>query len=86
MIEQINEQIDCICIYKKSPSCVFPYKIKWNSRTYIIKKIGYHYKRRDGRFIYHIFSVATDTLAFKLKLDTETLFWYVEEVSDGSAN
>lgn len=86
MIEQINEQIDCICVYRRSPACVVPYKIKWNGRVYKITKLGYHHKRRDGRYVYHIFSVATDSLFFKLKLDTETLYWYVEEVSDGSAN
>lgn len=86
MIEYINEQIDCICVYKKSPSIVVPQKIKWNGRVYKITKLGYHHKRRDGRYIYHIFSVSTDTLAFKLKLDTETLRWWLEEVSDGSSN
>ena len=84
MIEHINEQIDCICVYKKIGATVMPYQIKWNGRVYKITKLGYHHKRRDGRYIYHIFSVATDSLAFKLKLDTETLHWYVEEVSDGS--
>jgi hypothetical protein len=86
MIEHINEQIDCICIYKKSSSGVMPVKIKWNGRVYKIKKLGYHHKRRDGRYIYHIFSVSSDSLAFKLKLDTQTLKWWVEEVSDGSPN
>lgn len=86
MIEKINERIDCICIYKKAPASVIPYKIRWNGREYLIAKIGYHHKRREGRYIYHIFSVSSDTLFFKLKLDTQTLYWYVEEVSDGSAD
>jgi hypothetical protein len=86
MIEKINEQVDCICIYKRVGGSVMPYKIRWNGRIYKITKVGYHHKRRDGRYIYHIFSVATNTLFFKLKLDTETLHWYVEEVSDGSSN
>ena len=84
MLELINEQIDCVCKYTKSPASVVPIEIKWNGRTYTIIKVGYHHKRRDGRYVYHIFSVSTATLFFKLKLDTETLHWYVEEVSDGS--
>ncbi len=86
MIEHINEQIDCICIYEKLGAIVKPYKIKWNGRVYKITTLGYHHVRRDGRYIHHIFSVATETLAFKLRLDSETLHWYVEEVSDGAPN
>ena len=86
MIEHINEQIECICVYRKSSPSVMPVKIKWNGRIYKIVKLGYHHKRRDGRYVYHIFSVTSDYLAFKLKLDTQTLKWWVEEVSDGYPN
>jgi len=86
MIEKINEQVDCITIYKKLGGIVMPYKIKWNGRSYLIKKLGYHYKTRVGRIIQHYFSVSTDTLAFKLRFDPENMQWILEEVSDGSSN
>lgn len=86
MTEKVNEKIDVITIYKRLGAKIFPYKIRWNGRDYLIKKIGYHHKVRQGRTIYHIFSVSSDTLAFRLQFDPETLYWTLEEVSDGIAD
>jgi hypothetical protein len=60
-----------------------PKWVKWKNRVHQIDKVGLHYTFREGRILYHIFSVSTDTLAMKLKFDTETLRWRLEEVSDG---
>lgn len=84
MTEKVNEKIDVITIYKRLGSKIFPYKIRWNGRDYFIKKIGYHHKVRQGRIIFHIFSVSSDTLAFRLSHNPETLSWTLEEVSDGT--
>ena len=84
MIQKIHEQIDVITIYKRLGSQTTPYKIRWNGRSYLITKVGYHHKVREGRTVFHIFNVCTDTLAFKLKHDTDTLVWILEEVSDGN--
>lgn len=81
---QINEPIDIITIYKRTGAKTTPYKIRWNGRSYIITKIGYHHKVREGNTIYHIFHVCTDTLAFRLKHNTDSLQWLLEEVSDGN--
>ncbi len=83
MLEKIHEKIDVITIYKKYPARVIPYKIRWNGRDHIITKIGYHHKIRKGHTFFHIFSVCSDTLAFRLRFDTETMYWTLEEVSDG---
>lgn len=83
MLEKVNEKIDVITIYKRMGSKIMPYKIRWNSRDYLIKKIGYHHKVRQGRNYFHIFSVSSDTLAFRLRFDAETMYWTLEEVSDG---
>jgi hypothetical protein len=85
MLEKVNEKIDVITIYKRLGATIFPYKIRWNGRNYLIKKIGYHHKVREGRTVLHIFSVSSDTLAFRLRFDTETMYWTLEEVSDGLA-
>jgi len=60
-----------------------PKWVKWKNRIYKIDKIGLHYTFREGRVLYHIFSVSTKTLAMKLRFDTETLSWKLEEISDG---
>ncbi len=64
---------------------MLPAKVKWQGRVYTITKLGFHHTMRVGRVLHHIFSVATDTLFFRLNLDTETLFWTLEELSDGLA-
>lgn len=85
MIEKINEKVDVITIYKRLGAKVVPYKVRWNGRDHLITKIGYHHKIKVGRIFHHIFSVCSDTLAFRLRFDTETMYWTLEEVSDGLA-
>lgn len=85
MLEKINEKVDVITVYKKIGGEVTPYKIRWNGRDYITKKIGYHHKVRSGRTIFHIFHICSDTLAFRLRHDPDTLSWTLEEVSDGNS-
>ena len=51
----------------------------------VITKLGFHHTVRVGRVLHHIFSVATESMFFRLNLDTETLSWTLEEVSDGLA-
>lgn len=82
---KIYEPIDVITIYKRVGGKTAPYKIRWNGRSHLITKVGYHHKVREGRTIYHIFHVCTDTLAFRLRHNPENLEWILEEVSDGNA-
>lgn len=84
--EKINEKIDVITIFKKYPAKVSIYKIRWNGRDHFITKEGYYHKVREGRKVYHIFSVCSATLAFRLRFDPETMYWNLEEISDGLAD
>jgi len=76
MTELINEKVE---VGMSST----PKWVKWENRVHRIDKVGLHYTFREGRVLYHIFSVSTKTLAMKLRFDTETLNWRLEEVSDG---
>jgi hypothetical protein len=60
-----------------------PKWVKWKDRIHKIEKVGLHHSFREGRVLYHIFSVSTKTLCMKLRLDTETLNWKLLEISDG---
>ncbi len=86
MNEIINEKVSVITVYDRSRGTVIPQKIKWQGRIYDIGKIGYHHKVKEGNKLFHIFSVCNETIAFKLRLDTDTLQWVLEEVSDGFAS
>ena len=83
MIERIHELVSVVAIYNHEKGVVFPRKVRWNKRDFTIEKLGYHHKIKNGRYVHHIFSVCNSTLAFKLLFDTETLHWWLEEVSDG---
>ena len=60
-----------------------PKWVKWKNRVHKIEEVGLHYTFREGRVLYHVFSVNTKTLCMKLRLDTETLGWRLMEVGDG---
>ena len=76
MTEVVNEKV-------KVGMSDSPKWVKWRNRVHKIEKVGLHYTFREGRVLYHIFSVATKTLCMKLRFDTETLNWKLEETSDG---
>jgi hypothetical protein len=60
-----------------------PKYVIWKGRNYTITKIGLHHHFRQGNTLYHIFSVVTDTLFLRLKLNTDDLTWRLEEIEDG---
>ncbi len=61
----------------------FPRKVLFEGKEYLIKKLGYHHVYREGRTLFHVFSVASSTMFFRLVLNTEDLSWVLEEVADG---
>lgn len=86
MTEHINERVDVITIYRKaSMPHVYPYKLRWNGKEYLIKNVGYHHKVREGKTIIHIFSCSSDSLGFRLRFNSDTLSWILEEVEDGAS-
>lgn len=86
MLAAINEPISVVAIYDRVRNDVTPWRIKWQNRIYTISQIGYHHTVREGRSLLHIFSVTDGNTAFRLKHDTETLGWTLEEISDGLAD
>lgn len=84
MLLQIIEKVDVVSAYVNG--VFLPSKLRWRGRVYKIEKLGYRHKVKVGNALHHIFSVATNTLAFRLNFDTEILSWTLEEVSDGLAN
>lgn len=86
MLNLINQPISVVAIYDRIRNEVTPWRIKWQGRIYTISQIGFHHTVREGRALQHIFSVTDGNTAFKLRHDTETLSWMLEEISDGNAN
>ena len=58
----------------------FPRWVKWKGKIYKIDKLGLHHTYRKGVKLYHVFSVATETLFMRLILDTDTLVWRLDDI------
>jgi len=85
MITKIDVPISATLIYDSTTRRVMPKSIVWNGRIYKIIKVGLHHTYRTGRVLFHVFSAVSDTLFFRLVLNTETLHWRLEEIGDGES-
>ena len=76
MIRKISEPVDVVFHH-------LPISLTWSGRTYSVLKVGLHHTYRHGATCHHIFSVVSSDLFFRLNLNTDSLAWTLEEVSDG---
>ena len=72
--------------YDRVKGKVMPYILRWQGQIFKPTKLGYHHTVFEGRTLMHYFHVTDNAMAFKLKLNTETLTWTLIEVSDGHAS
>lgn len=85
MIQKLQEPVSVSLSYNHVKQLVTPKAIVWKNRLYPITKLGLHHTYRQGRTLFHVFSVVTPTLFFRLVMDTDTLHWKVDEIADGLA-
>jgi len=83
MIQKISEPISVSFTFDSEKRAVKPRALVWNGRLYGVRKVGLHHTFRQGRTLYHVFSVASKSMFFRLVLNTENLYWRLEEISDG---
>lgn len=86
MIEKIHEPISVSLVFNCQTKEVYPFLIRWRGKLYRIRKVGLHHFFRDGRTLVHVFSVCSETLFFRLSLNTDTLHWTLEEIADDLPN
>ncbi len=86
MIQKISEPISVSLAFDHLKNKVLPKWIVWKGRMYPVIKIGLHHTYREGRTLFHVFSVISKTLFFRLVLNTDNLHWNLEEISDGMPN
>lgn len=80
MAEIIDESVSVDLLSNHTSGAVYPWVIHWRQNRYIISKVGLHHTTREGRTLYHIFSVSDGNTYFKLRFDTDTLGWRLLEV------
>lgn len=51
----------------------------WKEKQYQIKQVTLVTKARKGREVVWMYHVVTDNMAFKLRLDTDSMTWWLEE-------
>lgn len=83
MIEKISELVSVSFTFDSQKRSVEPRSLVWNGRLYAVNKIGLHHTFSKGRTLYHVFSVTSKNLFFRLVLNTKSLHWKLEEISDG---
>jgi hypothetical protein len=86
MIQKIFAPISVTLVFDHRDRQVAPTRVIWEGREYPIIKIGLHHTYYSGRTLYHVFSAVSQSLFFKLVLNTSTLHWTLEEIADDSAN
>ena len=83
MIQRISEPVSVVTTYNAQVRSVRPLSLKWGRHEYSVSQVGLRHTYRDGITRHHVFSVVGGNLFFRLNLNTDTLSWTLEEVSDG---
>ena len=86
MIQKLKTPVTVEMIYDHRRRSVGPRKVIFDGQEHVVRRTGYHHTFRAGRTLYHVFSVASETTFFRLVLNTDNLFWELEEISDGEAD
>jgi len=68
-------------LYDHKKNRVTPLALRWDGEIKKVTSVDLHHSYRTGRTLFHVFSVSTQGAFFKLVLNTESLFWEVEEVA-----
>lgn len=76
----MSEAISVITTSQPNTHKLMPYKFKWKSRVYPITEISMHFTLFEGDTLCHIFNVNDGQSSFRLKLNTKSLQWILEEV------
>lgn len=80
MYEPIHEKIAVAATFEPG-SRPRIHQFVWQNRTYKIIRTTMVNKARRGRESVWLFHVTTETMAFKIRLDTDSLIWWLEELT-----
>lgn len=86
MTQKISEQVSVKMVFDHLSGKAKPEQILWHNKIYPVTQVGLRHVVRDGRKLFHIFSLVSNASFLRLSFDTEKLSWTLEEVSDGITN
>lgn len=84
MIIRTREQVKVLAIYDPATGRTIPHRMNWSGRTHKISKLSYYHREKLGQAVRHIYHVTDGELDFRLFVDSDTLSWTLEEISDGN--
>jgi len=79
----LREPAGVALVFDPKTKQVKPKYVLWQGKWETVKQVGFHHTDRRGRVLFHIFSVTAGEVFLRLELDTDSLHWYLTEVSDG---
>ncbi len=82
VVEKIKESVSVNLIFNHKKRKTSVSKVTWQNRPYKITRQGLHHTYKRGSTVMHVFSVVSDTISFKLILDSSSLIWTLEETYD----
>ena len=82
MAEKIKEPVSVSLIFDHKKRKTLISHVLWHSQSYKITSQGLHHTYKQGSTLIHVFSVASDTISFRLVLDSSSLIWTLEETYD----
>ena len=83
---KLNEPVSVSFAFDSTKASVEPRALIWKGRLHAIRKVGLHHKFKQGKILFHVFSVASNSSFFRLVLNTENLHWRLEAISDNLPN
>lgn len=83
MTQKISESVSVRMIFDHRLGKARPEQILWHNKVYPVTQLGLRHIVRDGRKLFHVFSLVSNLTFLRLSLDTENLSWTLEEISDG---
>jgi len=86
MFQIINQPVSVIAKYDHELKKTVPVKFKWNGSVYQITKLGFYHNYKNGTHLFHVFEGVTPSFFFRLILDSQTLHWKLEQISNGETN
>jgi hypothetical protein len=86
MVRKVNQPVSIGLLVDDAHHLTVPRWVLWQGKRYTVVELGFYHRYREGRKLWHVFSVNVGSLDMRLELDSESLACTLKEVSDGLAD
>lgn len=76
---QVQEPISVAMLFDENQHPAIE-SFQWDGRQYLVDKVEVVNRMHKGQDVVYMFSVATDSGAYKLRFNTSNLRWWLEEI------